>query len=148
LGYGAENGTWRNFFLQGAFELRTDEKPDPVDLAAPDVVAALTVGQLFDTVAIRVDGPKAWGLSAAVDWVVTDVDVRRRTELSNGVLIQRDSPAGEADLTVTLTKAQLIALLGGALTLTDVETSGDVGIVQTFLDVLDPGNPGFAIVTP
>ena len=148
LGYGAENGTWRNFFLQGAFELRNDEKPTPLDLAPPDVIAALTVAQLFDTVAIRVNGPKAWDVSAAIDWIVTDADVRHRTELSNGVLIQRDNPAGDADLTVTLTKTELIGLLGGALTLADVETSGDVNTVQKFLDVLDTGNPGFAIVTP
>jgi len=148
LGYGAENGTWRNFFLQGAHELRNDDPPTPLDLAPPDMVAALTVGQLFDTVAIRVDGPKAWGTSAAIDWIVTDEGVRHRTELSNGVLIQRDDPAGTADLTVTLSKAELIGLLGGALTLADVETTGNVDAVQTFLDVLDPGNPGFAIVTP
>ncbi|MEZ5323395.1 MAG: alkyl sulfatase dimerization domain-containing protein [Microthrixaceae bacterium] len=148
LGYGAENGTWRNFFLQGAFELRNDEKPTPLDLAPPDVIAALTVAQLFDTVAIRVNGPKAWDVSAAIDWIVTDADVRHRTELSNGVLIQRDNPAGDADLTVTLTKTELIGLLGGALTLADVETSGDVNTVQKFLDILDTGNPGIAIVTP
>jgi alkyl sulfatase BDS1-like metallo-beta-lactamase superfamily hydrolase len=148
LGYGSENGTWRNFYLQGAYELRNDEKPAPLDLAPPDVIAALTVGQLFDTIAIRVNGPKAWGVAGAIDWVVTDVDVRHRTELTNGVLIQRDDPAGDADLTVTLTKVQLIGLLGGALTLADVATDGEVGLVQTFLDVLDPGDPGFPIVTP
>jgi alkyl sulfatase BDS1-like metallo-beta-lactamase superfamily hydrolase len=148
LGYGSENGTWRNFYLQGAYELRNHETPTPLDLAPADVIATLTVGQLFDTVAIRVNGPKAWDVRASIDWVVTDEDVRHRTELTNGVLIQRDDPAGGADLTVTLTKSQLIGLLGGALTLADVDTDGDVGIVQTFLDVLDPGDPGFPIVTP
>jgi alkyl sulfatase BDS1-like metallo-beta-lactamase superfamily hydrolase len=148
LGYGSETGTWRNFYLQGAYELRHDEKPTPLDLAPADDIAALTVGQLFDTVAIRVNGPRAWDVRAAIDWIVTDEDVRHRTELSNGVLVQRDDPAGDADLTITLTKAQLIGLLGGALTLADVDTQGDVATVQKFLDVLDPGNPGFAIVTP
>jgi alkyl sulfatase BDS1-like metallo-beta-lactamase superfamily hydrolase len=148
LGHGAENGTWRNFYLQGAYELRNAETPTPLDLAPPDVIAALTVDQLFDTVAIRVDGPKAWNVAGAIDWIVTDVDVRHRTELTNGVLIQRDAPIGDADLTVTLTKPQLIGLLGGALTLADVDTDGDVGVVQTFLDVLDPGRPGFPVVTP
>ncbi len=148
LGHGAENGTWRNFYLQGAYELRNDETPTPLDLAPPDVIAALTVDQLFDTVAIRVNGPKAWNIAGAIDWIVTDDGVRHRTELTNGVLIQRDAPAGDADLTVTLTKPQLIGLLGGALTLADVDTDGDVGVVQTFLDVLDPGRPGFPVVTP
>lgn len=148
LGYGSENGTWRNFYLQGVYELRHDEQPTPLDLAPADVIAALTVGQLFDTVAIRVNGPRAWNVHASIDWIVTDEDVRHRTELSNGVLDQRDDPAGDADLTVTLTKAQLIGLPGATLTLTDVDTRGGVATVEKFLDVLDPGNPGFAIVTP
>jgi hypothetical protein len=29
-----------------------------------------------------------------------------------------------------------------------VNTTGDANVVRSFLDVLDPGNPGFNIVTP
>lgn len=148
LGHGAENGTWRNFYLQGAQELRRGPDPAAVNLAPPDVVAALTVEQLFDTVAIRVNGPRAWGVRAAIDWVVTDLGSRWRTELSNGVLVQHHAPRGASDLTITLTKAQLIGLLAGQLTLDDVETHGDRGVVQTFLGVLDRLQPGFPIVTP
>jgi linear primary-alkylsulfatase len=149
LGHGAENGTWRNFYLQGAYELRHGIESAPIDLAPPDVIAALSVEQLFDTVAIRVNGPKAWGVNAAIDWIVTDTGVRHRIELSNGVLVRRQDPrAGAASLTVTLSKAQLIGLLAGRITLDDVETDGDVGVVRTLLEVLDPLRPGFAIVTP
>ena len=59
LGFGAENGPWRNFFLMGALELRTGTRYQPIDLASPDLVGALTVEQLFDSVAIRIDGPRA-----------------------------------------------------------------------------------------
>jgi alkyl sulfatase BDS1-like metallo-beta-lactamase superfamily hydrolase len=148
LGHGAENGTWRNFYLQGAYELRNSVDANDVNLVSPDVIAALSVTQLFDTVAIRINGPQAWDLSGAIDWIFTDLDLRHRTELSNGVLIQRDNPPGEAQLTVTLTKPQLIGLLGGQLTLTDVQTVGDAEIVHQLLRALDEGKPGFAIVTP
>ena len=40
---------------------------------APDMVGALTVDQLFDSLAIRVNGPKAWDEHLTIDWVFTDL---------------------------------------------------------------------------
>ena len=53
LGFGAENGTWRNFFLRGASELRTQIAPPPPDTASPSVLSALTVEQMFDSLGVR-----------------------------------------------------------------------------------------------
>ena len=150
LGYGAENGTWRNFYLQGAHELRHGVQPVPMDIASsPDMVGALTIGQLFDTVAIRVNGPKASGQHITIDWVFTDLTVTHRTELSNGVLIQDDAPRrGSPDLTITLTKAQLLGLLGGQVALDTLNTEGDIGAATRLLEYLDAPSSGFPIVTP
>ena len=149
LGFGAENGTWRNFFLQGAYELRYGIQPTALDSAgAADMVAALTVDQLFDSVAIRIDGPKAWGLHVVIDWVFTDLGHTYRTSLTNGVLIQDVDPRhGAVDLTVTLTKPGLLGLLGGG-GLDGVLTEGDTGVVTALLGVLDPPRRSFPIVTP
>ncbi len=149
LGYGAENGTWRNFFLQGAYELRHGVQVAALDSAgAADMVAALTVEQLFDSVAIRIDGPKAWDLRLAIDWVFTDLGHTYRTSLSNGVLIQDVDPRdGTADLTVTLTKPGLLGLLGGG-GLDGVQAEGDTGVAAALLGVLDPPRRSFPIVTP
>ena len=57
------------------------------------MVGALTVGQLFDSIAIRVNGPKAWDEHLTIDWTVTDLGHTYRTELTNGVLIQDVDPA-------------------------------------------------------
>ena len=73
LAYGAENGTWRNFYLSGATELREGNFGTPTATNAPLIVAQLTPEQLFDAVAIRVDGPKAWDLSLAIDVTVSDL---------------------------------------------------------------------------
>ena len=59
LGYGAENATWRNFFLMGAKELREGISGTPTASAPPDLLAHLTVSQLLDAMAIRLDGPRA-----------------------------------------------------------------------------------------
>jgi alkyl sulfatase BDS1-like metallo-beta-lactamase superfamily hydrolase len=148
LGFGSENGTWRNFYLQGAAELRTNETGDIVALASPDMVAALSVDQLIDSVAIRLNGPKCWNDSFAIDWVFTDLGHTYRTALSNGVLIQGVDPTtGESELTVTLTKQEFIALLTGATTVDTVSTSGEPSLAARLVSYLDEPTPKFPIVT-
>jgi alkyl sulfatase BDS1-like metallo-beta-lactamase superfamily hydrolase len=90
LGHGAENGTWRNFYLMGATELREGIGPAPVPDLGAGMAAALTVEQLFDSVAIRVNGPKAWSEHLTIDWHFTDLGERYRMALSNGVLVHAD----------------------------------------------------------
>src|SRR5690606_22168140 len=60
LGCGAENGTWRNAFRSGAHELRHGQFGTPTTASAPDILGALTVEQVFGSIGIRIDGPKAW----------------------------------------------------------------------------------------
>jgi alkyl sulfatase BDS1-like metallo-beta-lactamase superfamily hydrolase len=149
LGQGAENGTWRNFYLQGASELRDGVTGVVVSTAGGDMARALTIDQLFDSVAIRINGPRAWDEHLTIDWVFTDVGHTYRLELTNGVLIQHLDPAdGSTDLTVTLNKPQLIGLLTGAGGLDGIATDGDLGVVQRLLAVIEAPTPGFAIVTP
>ena len=149
LGWGAENGTWRNFYLQGAAELRNGIRPLPIQLAAPDVVSALSVSQLIDSVAIRVNGPRAWDAHITIDWVFTDLGHTLRTELTNGVLIQNEDPVpGDVDLTVTLTKPQLLAFLGGVVDAGGLATAGDASVLDRLRSYLDAPAGSFPIVTP
>ncbi len=74
LSYGAENGTWRNFYLTGALELREGSIGTPTTTNAPDIVAALGVDQLFDALALRIDGPRAWAAHLTIDWNVIGAD--------------------------------------------------------------------------
>jgi len=148
LGYGAENGTWRNFYLMGALELRHGAIPPSLSLASPDMIQALTVDQLFDSIAIRINGPKAWSQALTIDWDFTDQGTRHRMTLSNGALIHWADPApGGTDLTLTLTKPQLLGLLAGN-GLQGIQSAGDLGVLQRLLGLLDTPDPGFAIVTP
>jgi len=149
LGWGAENGTWRNFYLMGAQELRHGIEASELKAAgSPDMLSALSIEQLFDSIAIRIDGPRAWSESLAIDWVFTDLGHTIRTELSNGVLIQDVDPvAGEADLSLTLTKLQLLGLLGGG-GLDGIEHTGEPATIPKLLALVDAQAEDFAIVTP
>jgi alkyl sulfatase BDS1-like metallo-beta-lactamase superfamily hydrolase len=148
LGHGSENATWRGFFLTGALELREGVSPPKVDLGG-GMAAALSVEQLFDTIAIRIDGPRAAAERLVIHWDLTDAGVLIRTSLSNGVLVRTENPRSEVtpDLSLTLTKAQLLAILGGA-GLDGVEHTGDPAVLGRLVALLDESDPGFAIVTP
>jgi alkyl sulfatase BDS1-like metallo-beta-lactamase superfamily hydrolase len=147
LGYGAENATWRNCFLTGASELRGGIKPTPFS-AGRGMARAMTVTQLFDTIAIRIDGPRAAGTALSVLWHFTDGDQRYRMELSNGVLIHYPTKhAQDADLTVTLTHPQLLGLLASG-SLQGIDTAGDPGVLKTLLSLTDEPDPSFPVVTP
>ncbi|MEW9554019.1 alkyl/aryl-sulfatase [Nonomuraea sp. NPDC050783] len=148
LGHGAENAAWRNFYLMGALELADGIVPATPGRTAPDVLAALSVAQIFDTLAVRVDGPRAWHERLAIDWHLTDLGEHHRTILSNGALIhQQDPPAAEPpDLTLRLTKAQLVELMAGK-GVEGVTREGDTGALKRLVAVLDHPIPDFAIVT-
>jgi alkyl sulfatase BDS1-like metallo-beta-lactamase superfamily hydrolase len=148
LGHGAENGTWRNFYLQGAEELRGNVAKTDIDTAGPDMAMALTVEQVFDSIAIRVNGPKAWDTTLVIDWIFTDLKQDVRLQLSHGALIQsritEDTPA---QLRLTLTKPQLLGVLA-TRSLDGIDADGDEQAVATLLGLLDSAVKNFAIVTP
>ncbi|MFE3475278.1 alkyl sulfatase dimerization domain-containing protein [Streptomyces bacillaris] len=131
LGHGAENGPWRNFHLMGAKELEEGAGTLALDSASPEMAMALTVEQLIDSLAVRVDGPRAWDMELVIDPVVTDgsatAPVRHRLTLHNGALTPRTAGPGAgswapAGLPLTLSKPQPLSVLAG---------EGPAGIEQT-----------------
>jgi alkyl sulfatase BDS1-like metallo-beta-lactamase superfamily hydrolase len=154
LGYGSENGTWRDFYLSGATELRDGQFGTPTETAAADVVAQLSPAMLFDAIAIQINGPKAWGERLTVDVVLTDVGERYRPRLANGVLTySARSQVGAADATLTGSRAALPALGLGGLSADSVADAGmtitgDTSVLSRLAAVMDPGDKDFSIVTP
>jgi alkyl sulfatase BDS1-like metallo-beta-lactamase superfamily hydrolase len=156
LGYGCENGTWRNFYLVGAHELRHGPVGTPTVTASPDLVAALTLEQLFDALAIRVDGPRGWEADITVRWNLTDGEpVTQR--LRNGVLTHVTGTGfavAAPDVEITLAKSALRAVLLGTVTpaelaqRSDVKVIGDPGKLTELFGYLGDPDPDFAIVTP
>lgn len=149
LGYGSENGTWRNFFLSGATELREGNFGTPLFANSPTIMAQLSPEQVFDSIAITVDGPRAWDLDLAFDITFSDLERSFHLTLSNGVLVYLErEPDGSCPLHLTLTKLRMLALLGGDTSSDGLEVAGDFEILQALIGVLDPGDPDFNIVIP
>jgi alkyl sulfatase BDS1-like metallo-beta-lactamase superfamily hydrolase len=158
LGYQAESGPWRNFYLTGAKELRDGVTVLPTPVTdTPDVVRAMPTSLLLDYLAIRLEHPDATELTGTTLLVLTDRDERHLIELSNGVLNHRQL-GGSADLptdaTVTTTRARLEELLdqpdpATALTAGDgLRLEGDPSHLLAVLGLLDEFPFWFDIVTP
>jgi linear primary-alkylsulfatase len=155
LGYGAENATWRNFFLMGAKELREGISGTPTATAPPDVLARLTVSQILDAMAIRLDGPRAREHQLRIDWNVTGPNERHAITVRNGVLRHRPGshePTAEAALVVEREALnQLLLKVADVAELAEsgrLRVEGDGARIGELLGLLDEPDPGFAIVTP
>ncbi len=158
LGYQAESGPWRDFYLTGAMELRANVTP----LAgltrrgiAPGIVRALAPEQLFDLIGVRLDGPRAaagaWRFAVHVverdeDWFV---------EVGRGVLhARRGEPAGEVDASITTSAADFADFASGAEAVASLvacgawTVSGDLDALRAWAELLDDFDLGFEIVLP
>ena len=156
LGYQAESGPWRAFYLTGAQELRHGA---PKDLPAPattiDTMRALTAEMLFDLMGVRLDGPAAADLRLRIDLRLREPDEDHALTLRYGALSTRPGAHTEpADARVSLTRLDLARLLAGAVTLEDllqqdgIDITGDADAFGDLLGLLDRFELWFDIVLP
>lgn len=151
LGLGCENGTWRNAFLAGAQELREGNFGTPTVPSSPDMLAQLPPEMFFDSLAVQIDGPKAWDLALAIRWHFPDQEATFRTSLRNGVFSYVRDGAGEVTLTVTVPTLALGHLATGSINgarAAGLILDGDPSALEQLLGVLDPGDPAFNIIEP
>lgn len=155
LGFAAESGPWRNFYLTGARELQNGVmRAMTPRTASADMLKALSVGQLFDYMAVRLDGPRAADTDLRFDVALTDSGERYGVEISNGVLHHAPGTRGPAGTTLRLGRDALLALAVGAAGLDQLEAGGRVSIdgerdtVASFFALLDTFDFWFDIVTP
>jgi alkyl sulfatase BDS1-like metallo-beta-lactamase superfamily hydrolase len=156
LGYQAETGPWRNFYLTGAKELRDGvmQLPTP-NAASPDSVRAMTLDTFLDYLGIRLDGPKAAGKKLTINVSLTDTGETAVLLLANGSLSHSpDRQDAAADATLTMARSVLDGIILGTATVPDlvdagrVELSGSSDAVHELLDLLDTFEFWFNIVTP
>ncbi|HET8814450.1 MAG TPA: alkyl sulfatase dimerization domain-containing protein [Solirubrobacterales bacterium] len=155
LGYGAENATWRNFYLVGAHELREGSSGTPTEARPLDILARLSLEQILDGMKVRLDGPRAWGKRLTIGWQVTDPDERRLLTLENGVLNHRPwKDSAKAEATLVVERRALDELLAGIADLAELAEGGRLRVegdgvkLGELLGLLEEPDPGFGIVTP
>jgi len=155
LGYQAESGPWRNFYLSGAKELRDGVMVLPVPQVATDTVRATPLDMFFDLLAVRLIGPKAVGKVMTFNANFTDINEQYVLTVENGVLnYAKSTQADKADATLTTTRAVLDQVALGEARLVDKLATGEAKIEGSqeklieFLSLMDTFEFWFNIVTP
>jgi alkyl sulfatase BDS1-like metallo-beta-lactamase superfamily hydrolase len=156
LGYQAENGPWRNFYLTGAKELREGVKQLPApNTASPDTVRAMSLDLFFDYIGMRVNGPKAAGKAITLNFVFPDTKQQYLVELSDGALSHlANRQAPKADATIRIDRATLNEIVLGGTTLEKeivagkVKVDGDAKKLGELVALLDKFDFWFNIVAP
>ncbi|MEU8762686.1 alkyl sulfatase dimerization domain-containing protein [Streptomyces sp. NPDC048659] len=148
LGYQAESGPWRNFYLAAANELRVRPVDSPVSLPSPQIItppvlAAMPLEMLFDYFGIRLNGPNAAGQPLSLGLTVTDGipgDPTTYTlRVRNGVLVQESGTLDPAttDAVYTVTRDGLNRLAIAQSTPEELVADGSLTVDAGTLDTLD-----------
>ncbi|WP_336284279.1 alkyl/aryl-sulfatase [Citrobacter arsenatis] len=156
MGYQAESGPWRNFYLTGAQELRNGVvKGATPNTASPDTVKAMSPEMFFDYLAVHINGEKAANAQAVFNVDLGADGGKYKLELENGVLNHSaDTQASNADASITLNRTTLNKIILKEESLKQAEEKGDVQIIgnhaklDEFLGYLDSFDFWFNIVTP
>ncbi|MES3498124.1 alkyl sulfatase dimerization domain-containing protein [Citrobacter portucalensis] len=156
MGYQAESGPWRNFYLTGAQELRNGVvKGATPNTASPDTVKAMSPEMFFDYLAVHINGEKAANAQAVFNVDLGADGGKYKLELENGVLNHSaDAQASNADASITLNRATLNKIILKEESLKQAEGKGDVQIsgnqakLDEFLGYLDSFDFWFNMVTP
>jgi alkyl sulfatase BDS1-like metallo-beta-lactamase superfamily hydrolase len=156
LGYQSESATWRNAYLQGARELRGGMTvPAIPSRAGTDIVRGVSLDLFFDFLGVRLNGEKAEGKTAVINWEFPDTGQRFALTLQNCALTYlADRHAEAADATVTLDRPTLNRIILRELALPEAVAAGLVHItgnapkVAELFALLDDFTIAFEVVEP
>ncbi len=156
LGYQSESATWRAAYLSGAKELR---EGTPAKLAgstlSPDLLRSLGITDFFNFMGVRLNPEKAKGARLVVNWNFTDLKEEYVLNLENATLSSlKTSPAANADVSLTLTKATLDEVTLQRTTFVkamqegQIKVAGDPSKLGRLLQMLDTFPQVFPIIEP
>jgi alkyl sulfatase BDS1-like metallo-beta-lactamase superfamily hydrolase len=158
LGFQSESGPWRDFYLSGAMELRSNGtvlKGLAGNALGSGIVSSMTPELLLDLIGVRLNGPRSAGLEIEVDLVVADRgDERWSFGIRNGVLHARRNARSDAPIGIITSVAAFAVLATGSdgfdelIAREDFEVTGNVTALRELVDQLDEFEFGFEIVLP
>lgn len=154
MGYAAESGPWRNFYLTGAQELRTGIAELPVPTSAnADTIRAVPITMIFDLMAVRLNPEKAED-GRALNMVLSDTDETAHLFVSGGALHHRMGVTDDDAPTLTIARADFDRILlketsmGKLLLSRKAKLSGNPLKVNAFFAQIEEPPFWFEIVRP
>ncbi|KIX01545.1 uncharacterized protein Z518_09271 [Rhinocladiella mackenziei CBS 650.93] len=139
LGFGAENATWRNFYLSAAQELRVGKRNERALSAMNAINPGLSVELWLAGLSVKIDGPRAARENFTIHLHITDKQEKWALIMSNGALTYRPLRTNAADntmgLSLTLTKEELRKVLSGNFSVADSKAKGDMTLIRRLLSL-------------
>jgi alkyl sulfatase BDS1-like metallo-beta-lactamase superfamily hydrolase len=157
LGYQAESAVWRNFYLCGALELRqTRPTPSTTSFRASEGMArGIPLENLFQAMAVRLNGPKAETSRLTLNFRFTDLDKDYLLQIDNAVMHAfPDRVADAPDATLTMTsldfKRMMMGLTEGTTLIREkkLAVEGNPEALLALTTLFDQFERRYPIVTP
>lgn len=155
LGYQAESGIWRNFYLSGARELRHGVEFREEVLPDEEIVARVPLQLLFDAMAVRLNGEKAADAEIRLNIDMTDTREKYLVVVQNGVLHgypgrHSDDPSASLALSSSDLRLMFGGLVGAPTMIKEgrLKVSGNPLALIKFGRLFDKFDRNFNLVTP
>lgn len=155
LGYQAESGPWRNFYLGAATELRYGIAPAASPQRGDDLVSNMTAELFFDFLAVMLNPEKADGQSISINFEFPDTDERFALELENSVLNNTpDKWVEDANLSLVMNRTTLDKLILRKAGFPKLALTGEISFdgnplaFRKLMKMMDEFNPWFPLGTP
>jgi alkyl sulfatase BDS1-like metallo-beta-lactamase superfamily hydrolase len=155
LAYQAESASWRSAYLQGARELRDGvSDADGADQTRASLIKAMAPEQIFDVLAVQLNGERAAGKSLTLLVSFPDLDLHYALKVENGVMTYAPATGQKADAKLTVAKSTLEKIQLGQLSDTGAFITGKMHLkgrrsaYREFFDLFDRKPAAFNIVTP
>lgn len=154
LGYQQECATWRNTYLAGAQELRTGNNITAFRKTL-SFYNGMPEKDLFETLAISLNGPKAEGIKLNIKVILSDSQDEYIMNLNNSVLhSSKGKLAANPDITITADKPSFIKLVLLKTPAQEIMKTGHLKIegqqdkLNIFIDLFDDFDGKFNIALP
>jgi alkyl sulfatase BDS1-like metallo-beta-lactamase superfamily hydrolase len=155
MGYQAESGAWRSYFLTGAQELRVGLVARNVaNPGSADVLRSVPTRTLLDAMAVRFDGSKVSKDPKSINFVFTDIEENFTVEMNRSTALASTGLSYNPAVTLTLTRTAFDKLIGRQATFGDLMKAGDIKLkgdpiaIREYLTALDTPELWFNIAEP
>ena len=155
LGYQAESGAWRSYFLTGAFELRNGiPKLGNPTLGNPEFLRAIKSIDLMDSLAARFNPEKMLVDPFTVNFVFPDTKEKISLEIGKAVIVPREGTGADPAVTLTIDRSVFDLVMLQKTTLPEQVAAGAAKIegnplaLSAFFGTLDRPEFWFPVVTP
>lgn len=154
LGYQAESGPWRNFYLCGVLELREGLPTGSSYAASAGMAGSIPLENLYQIMAVRLNGQRADGVDLKINLAFTDSEAAL-LQINNAVLhVFTGKQHDEATATLKVSALNFKLLMASqkdAISLLEsgeLTIEGDVGALAQLAGLFDQFERRFPIVTP